>query len=195
MKKWIIGVDEVGRGPIAGPVMVCACAFNPDTRKRLSFTGLTDSKKMTPKARELWFEKAKEWEEKGIIKYTLAKRSAGFIDRYGISKAIRECIAEVLEKLCITPGSAQVLLDGSLYAPVEYTDQKTIIRGDSKHREISLASVIAKVTRDRLMGQLHKKYPNYLWFKNKGYGTREHYNALQNKGKTTLHRHTFIVDK
>ncbi|HSE56638.1 MAG TPA: ribonuclease HII [Candidatus Paceibacterota bacterium] len=195
MKKWIIGVDEVGRGPIAGPVMVCACAFNPDTRRRLSFLGLTDSKKMTLKAREAWFEKAKMWEEKGIIKYALAKRSSIVIDRCGISRAIKECVGEVLEKLCITPTDTQVLLDGSLYAPAEYTNQKTVIKGDAKHKEISLASVIAKVTRDRLMEQLHKKYPSYLWFKNKGYGTKEHFLALQKDGKTTVHRSTFLLKK
>ncbi len=195
MKKWVIGIDEVGRGPIAGPVVVCACAFNPVFRKRLSFVGLKDSKKMTPKARDAWFAKAKVWKQKEIIAYALGQRSALFIDRYGISQAIKESLTEALTKLAIPATEVRVLLDGSLFAPSEYKHQQTIIKGDAKHPEISLASVIAKVTRDRLMGRLHKKYPSYLWFKNKGYGTKEHYFALKKQGSTRLHRKTFILDK
>ncbi len=182
----------MGRGPIAGPVMVCACAFNPVFRKKLSFVGLRDSKKMTAKAREAWVLKANEWQKKGIISYTIAKKSAAFIDKNGIAKAIRESVSEVLEKLEFDPKTISVLLDGSLFAPHQYKQQKTIIKGDDKHVEISLASVIAKVTRDALMQQLYKKYSHYAWHKNKGYGTKEHYRALQNKGITPLHRKSFL---
>lgn len=192
MKKWIIGIDEVGRGPIAGPVVVCACAFNPLFRKRLSLAGLKDSKKMTPQAREVWFAKAKIWRQRGIITYALGKRSAVFIDRHGITQAIKESLTEALQGVGIAAKDAQVLLDGSLYAPIEYQHQQTIIKGDMKHPEISLASVVAKVTRDRLMQRLHKKYPTFLWSKNKGYGTKEHFFALEKQGSTRLHRKTFI---
>ncbi len=195
MNRWIVGIDEVGRGPIAGPVMVCAVAFNPTFRKKLSFVGLKDSKKMTPKARDAWFEKAQNWKEKGIIKYTIAQKSAQFIDRYGISFSIRTCVAEILQKLAFPAKKIDILLDGSLHAPPEYKEQKTIIKGDAKHVEISLASVIAKVTRDRLMQRLHKKHASYEWFRNKGYGTKLHYLALKNKGITRYHRHSFILDK
>ncbi len=195
MNRWIIGVDEVGRGPIAGPVMVCAVAFNPKTRKRLSFVGLKDSKKMTPRARELWLTKANDWKERGIIRYAIAKRSAKFIDRHGISAAIRLCVSETLAKLAFSSMEIEIILDGSLYAPPEYKNQKTIIRGDAKHKEISLASVIAKVTRDALMEKLHKKHTGYEWFKNKGYGTAIHYLSLKHKGITPYHRRSFILDK
>ena len=195
VKKWIIGVDEVGRGPIAGPVMVCACAFNPAYRSKLSFVGLKDSKKMTPKAREAWFERVKEWQQKGIINFSLAQKSAAYIDQYGISSAIKLSLEDALEKLSFSPDSVEVLLDGSLHAPSIYTHQHTVIKGDSKHPEISLASVIAKVSRDALMKKLHKKHPHYSWFKNKGYGTKEHFNSVVKEGITPYHRQTFIVDK
>ncbi len=190
---WIIGIDEVGRGPIAGPVAVCACAIPFSIYKKNMWKGLTDSKKMTVKNRDLWGTEALKLKTAGKIDFSVAYRSNSIIDKKGISMAIKECIQEVLKDLKRNPEECVVLLDGSLKAPPEYIHQKTIIKGDSKEKIISLASVIAKVSRDKKMKTLHKKYPNYLWEQNKGYGTKDHYKAISSYGLTPLHRATFLT--
>lgn len=192
MKKWVIGIDEVGRGPLAGPVYVCAAAILEKEYKKAKWPGLTDSKKMTVKNRETWFEEAKRLEEKSIIKYAMSSRSAASIDKKGIAVCIRECVAECLQKLDILPKETRVLLDGSLKAPLEYKNQQTIIKGDLKEKIISLASVIAKVQRDHYMIALHKKHPRYDWSLNKGYGTLAHRKAIKKWGQTPFHRQTFL---
>ncbi len=115
------------------------------------------------------------------------------IDRKGIAVCIRECIAENLNMLDLNPKDCRVLLDGSLKAPTEYTNQETIIKGDSKEKIISLASVVAKVYRDAYMRLQHKKYPQYGWERNKGYGTIEHRTAIRKNGVTSLHRKSFLT--
>lgn len=191
--KWVIGIDEVGRGPVAGPVAVCACAISLTQYKKRKWPGLTDSKKMTAKARNEWHKKAFELKQQSSIRYVTAYRSNIFIDRRGISVAIRECITEALKKLNLNPKDCAVLLDGSLKAPLEYKNQKTIIKGDQTEQIISFASVIAKVSRDKKMESLYKKYPKYNWFQNKGYGTKEHYKAIKKYGQTILHRKSFLT--
>lgn len=191
--KWIVGIDEVGRGPVAGPVAVCVCTIPVSEYKKLSWGKLNDSKKMSPKLRELWSKKAHKMKKDSKLKFSVIYRSAIFIDRNGISTSIKSSIAEGLQKLNLKPNDCQVLLDGSLKAPKEYKNQKTIIKGDQKEKIISLASVIAKVDRDKKMNSFHKKYPKYLWSKNKGYGTREHYKAIHKYGLTILHRKSFLT--
>lgn len=185
--KWVIGIDEVGRGPVAGPVAVCACAIPLTDYKKRKWPGLTDSKKMTSKNRLAWYKRALELKQKNDFCYAVVYRSASFIDRKGISIAIRECISEALKKFTLDPKDCLVLLDGSLKAPLEYKNQKTIIKGDSE-QIISFASVIAKVSRDKKMELLHKKYPSYNWTQNKGYGTEKHYRAIGKYGQTQLHK-------
>lgn len=191
-KKWIIGIDEVGRGPLAGPVYVCACAIRADKIKTIDWDGLTDSKKMTAHNRELWFAKAKELQRTGIIKYAIGTVTASGIDRKGINHSIRTCISRALNRLAITPRETKVLLDGGLRAPEEYADQQTIIKGDQKETVISLASVVAKVSRDACMVKLHKKHPQYHWDQNKGYGTLIHRQMIKKYGATLYHRMTFL---
>ncbi len=195
MKKplWVIGIDEVGRGPVAGPVAVCACAMRISNYKKAKWGILNDSKKMTAKGRTLWYQEALRFRTVGKIKFSVAYRSNTFIDKKGISLAIRECIAQVLDDLHLIPGECAVLLDGSLKAPKEYLHQKTIIKGDQKEKIISLASVIAKVSRDTKMELLHKKHPKYHWKANKGYGTALHYKAILTHGLTALHRKSFLT--
>lgn len=193
--KWVIGIDEVGRGPVAGPVAVCACAMPFTAYKKRRWAGLTDSKKMMAPSRNAWYKKAVTLQQQEKINYAVVYRSNIVIDKKGIALAIRECISESLEKLMLDPKDCIVLLDGSLKAPSEYKNQKTIIKGDSKEQIISFASVIAKVYRDKKMELLHKKYPEYAWVKNKGYGTKEHYRAIVRHGKTALHRKTFLTKK
>lgn len=193
MDKWVIGIDEVGRGPIAGPVAVCACAIKTVGYKKGIWKGLTDSKKMTAKSRDVWYQEALELRSKNKIIFSIVYRSNIFIDKKGISAAIKECIANALKNLKLNPRECLVLLDGSLKAPKEYTNQKTIIKGDQKEKIISFASVIAKVSRDKKMVILAKNYPKYGWDRNKGYGTKAHYEAISAQGSTSVHRRSFLT--
>lgn len=193
MTKWIIGIDEVGRGPVAGPVAICACAVRATDYKKSIWKGLNDSKKLSVKNRELWYKEALRLRKNKQIKFEVVYRSNVFIDKQGISSALKNCIKTALHNLKISPTDCKVLLDGSLCAPKEYINQKTIIKGDQKEKIISMASVIAKVSRDKKMTLLHKKHPKYNWATNKGYGTREHYKAIGVYGLTPLHRKTFLA--
>lgn len=193
MKQWVIGIDEVGRGPLAGPVCVCGVAIPSSIYRRTKWSGLTDSKQMTKANRELWSVKALKLKEEGGIKIGIAYQSAAAIDTKGISACIRLCIASVLRKLDIDPSDCTVLLDGGLKAPQEYLFQETIIKGDSKEKAISLASVVAKVARDAKMNTLHKTYPVYGWNTNKGYGTKAHISGIKKHGVTPLHRKSFLT--
>ena len=188
---WIIGIDEVGRGPLAGPVYVCAVAIPLTIYKKMRWKGLNDSKQMTALARERWYDEARRMEEDGKIKLSLSFRSAKVIDEQGISVCISSCVKKAINKLDLSPEDCLVLLDGGLRAPERYINQQTIIQGDKRQKAISLASVVAKVTRDRYMTQLHRTYPEYRWFENKGYGTKKHIEVVQGKGLSPLHRKTF----
>jgi ribonuclease HII len=194
-QTWVIGIDEVGRGPIAGPVAICACAIKLSNYSKIKKGNLNDSKKMSVNNRNIWYRKSAEMKASGFIKYSVVYKSNVFIDRKGISVAIKECIANALKNLKLQPKDCKVLLDGSLKAPIEYKNQKTIIKGDSKEKIISFASVIAKVSRDKKMEIFAKKYPKYNWRKNKGYGTGEHYKAIEAYGLTPLHRRTFLTKR
>lgn len=212
MKKeeWIIGIDEVGRGPLAGPVMVCGVLMPIVFYKKTSWKGLTDSKKLTKKSREAWFVVATELEQAHKIYFHIAQRSAKEIDQRGISVCIKECITEILDTLLLllhknsklilsdSRKRVKVELDGGLKAPAEFKNQKTIIKGDVSQKIISLASVIAKVTRNAYMESQHKKYPQYDWKNNKGYGTKTHRQTIKKEGTTPLHRQSYltrIIDK
>jgi ribonuclease HII len=200
MKKaqYIIGIDEVGRGPLAGPVYVCACMMKSSDYKKWKPIGLTDSKKMTEKAREVWFKKAKELKREGKVYFTIGKASAKTIDSIGITKAISKCISSALNRLIIinsrdSTDRLYVVLDGGLKAPKQWVHQQTIIKGDESEKIISLASVIAKVFRDRCMVGLCKKHPQFCWDQNKGYGTKVHRSAIQKNELTTYHRKSYLT--
>jgi len=190
----VIGIDEVGRGPLAGPVTLCACAI-PAARVKTffagEFKGIKDSKKLTPAVREFFFEKTKAERERGSVAYSVSHVSAAIIDRIGISKAVARALKRCLLKLELDAKSCRVLLDGSLKAPAIFPDQKTIIRGDATVPIISLASVIAKVTRDRKMTRLAKQFPGYGLEIHKGYGTLLHRRAIKKRGLSLLHRRSF----
>jgi len=191
MKKphFIIGVDEVGRGPIAGPVTVAAVIIP----RGFSFgnTRPNDSKKLSAQKREEWFLCTKNHPN---IFYATASVSSSVIDKIGISRATIVAVERSLKKLSSTWKSdfqVEVLLDGLLYAPEHYK-QKTITKGDEIEPIISLASIIAKVTRDRYMINIAKKYPQYGFEKHKGYGTMEHYENIKKHGITNIHRKCFL---
>lgn len=191
-QKWVIGIDEVGRGPLAGPVVVCGVLYPAHLYKKTLWKGVTDSKKMTARAREEWYEKRDAFIAEGG-KYAIALAAAKEIDTKGIAVCIKKNIASILKELEVKPSETLVLLDGSLRAPEEFVHQKTIIQGDNSEKVIALASVYAKVYRDRYMEIKHKKYPLYNWDKNKGYGTISHRKCIKEYGITPLHRKSFLT--
>ncbi len=195
--KWVVGIDEVGRGPLAGPVTVCAVAIDalyfkkiPQTYERVI---LTDSKKMTPRGRATWQLWAKQKQQEGVLRFVSIHVSAKEIDRIGIGNAINQALTKALSLLTIEPEHSTVYLDGGLRAPSLYKKQQTIIKGDLHHRAISLASVIAKVARDTLMVRYNKMYPGYGFDQHKGYGTLFHRKVIQEKGISPIHRKSFLT--
>lgn len=189
--KYIIGIDEAGRGPLAGPVSVGVVIVPADFDMKL-LKGVRDSKKLSELQREVWYKKLKIWGEQKILNYKVCLVSAATIDKLGISYAIRKAIRICLAKLEVNPKNCSVLLDGSLKAPAEFKNQKTIIGGDDKVKLISLASIAAKVTRDRKMKNLAKIFPSFSFEIHKGYGTALHIKAIRKHGPSEIHRESFI---
>lgn len=189
----IVGVDEVGRGPIAGPVAVCAFACSEDFFDAVDINmPLRDSKKLTKTQREKWSEYLKEQKQKGFCDFAVSMVSAEWVDKVGIVRAITKALNTSLPKLSISKDETKIFLDGGLKAPNEYLMQETIIKGDELHPVISCASIIAKVARDAQMTRYAKEYPEYGFENHVGYGTKKHYEAIQKLGLTPLHRKTFL---
>lgn len=189
-----IGIDEVGRGPIAGPVAVGAFMFKDDKAKRL-FRGVKESKQLSESQRESWFEIIKKAKKQGLVDFQVCFQSERIIDKYGISFAIRKCVSSCLIKTGASTRSSSILLDGGLKAPSQFLNQKTIIKGDEKIKVIALASICAKVLRDRRMINLSKKHVEYGFEKHKGYGTAKHYSAIKSLGLLPCHRRSFLRNK
>jgi ribonuclease HII len=191
-----IGIDEVGRGPIAGPVAVGAFTFLMPEAKRL-FRGVKESKQLSEVRREAWFGIIAKAQKSGIVDFCVTFQSSEIIDMKGLSYSIKYSLKTSLTTLArrnsIEPAGVKVLLDGGLKAPVEFTNQKTIIKGDEKEMVIALASICAKVMRDRKMNALARKMPAYGFEKHKGYGTRAHYGAIKKYGTVPkIHRRSFL---
>lgn len=191
--KYIVGIDEVGRGPLAGPVMVGAfCVAVKDCDFVLAeLEGITDSKKLTEKKRELYTKKIKDLQKQGLVQVAVSGVSASTIDTKGIIPAIQSALNSSIEKLKLNLDDVFIYLDGGLSAPVEY-NQETVIKGDSKIWQIGAASVIAKVLRDNKMVEYGKKYPEYGFEQHKGYGTQKHRDAIGGYGTIDIHRKTWI---
>jgi ribonuclease HII len=184
-KQIVVGVDEAGRGPLAGPVVAAAVILPADFK----LPGLDDSKKLSAQKREQFFEV--------IVKKALAF-GVGIventeIDRINIHQASLKAMGLAISKLKIKPH--QVFVDGRHKIPLEYLSvevkQLTIIGGDRKSASIAAASVIAKVTRDRIMQKIHVELPMYGFDRHKGYGTKSHYAALKKHGVSKWHRLSF----
>lgn len=188
---YVVGVDEAGRGPLAGPVAVGVVAVREGFDVLAAFPGLNDSKKLSEKKREALFVRFQEAIRAGHVRATVCVSSAQMIDDKGIAYAVRHALFRGVRKLLPNPSDGKVWLDGSLKAPPEYM-QETVIGGDGLIPVIMLASVAAKVTRDRLMVKLDGEHPAYGFAKHKGYGTKDHYQALEAHGLSPAHRHTFI---
>ncbi len=188
MKKKIIviGIDEAGRGPLAGPVAIGAIATKIKNQKSKikNLECIKDSKKLSAQQREKWEKILKKNFECHCVFI-----SHKMIDKIGIQKAVLLGVEKVLEKFSRKPDL--VLLDGSLKAPKIYK-QKTIIKGDEKIPLISAASIIAKIMRDKKMMRFHKKFPKYNFDRHKGYGTKLHYRRIKKHGISKIHRKSFL---
>ena len=179
-KKYIAGVDEVGRGPLAGPV-VCASVIMPLDD---IIDGVNDSKKLTEKKREKLYPIIKE----KAICYSIQEVSEKEIDEINILNAVKKCMTKAVETLSVKPDIT--LVDGNdigLKINAEY-----IVKGDLNSYTIACASIIAKVYRDNLMKEYAKEYPEYLFEEHKGYGTKAHIEKIKEIGPCKLHRRTFI---
>ena len=199
--KYYIGIDEVGRGPLAGPVTIGA--FLVSEKKLKEFKGDMksrnrkgrDSKKLSEVDREDWYKFFNKEKKDKKVEFVTVSLSAKKIDEKGISWCIKKAITTSLSKLKNKSNfkleEAFVYLDGSLKAPDIYKNQETIIKGDEKNDLIAAASIVAKVTRDRFMVRLSKKLPEYGFEENKGYGTLSHRKAIKKHGKSNFHRNSF----
>ena len=181
-----VGIDEVGRGAIFGPVFSAVVVLTEKNRFTLKQFGVKDSKKLTPKKRKLLFPKILLLSSD----YGIGQSSAREIDKIGIRAATELSMIRALKKLKEKP--TEIIIDGPLILRPWNGIQKNIVSGDSKFTAIASASIVAKVSRDNLMERLEKKYPGYLIFKNKGYGTKEHLSVIKKNGITNLHRKSFL---
>ena len=194
LPRYLVGIDEAGRGPLAGPVAVGAFALKSRATLK-KFRGVKDSKQLSPKQREEWFRRIRTAAKADEAFYAVSFARAETIDSRSLSYAIYSALNRSLKKLeswskeC---RSGEILLDGSLYASHRYVDQTTIIDGDAKEPIIALASICAKVLRDRRMVKAAREFPGYGFEIHKGYGTKAHYRALKKHGLTPMHRRSFL---
>jgi ribonuclease HII len=184
---WVIGIDEAGRGPLAGPISVGAVAIPIEKNNWKFWQGLKDSKQLSAQQRSLWFQKIKEAD----ILHAVAMVGARIIDKKGIVYAAQIAVTRSIHRLHISSKEAAVLLDWGLSAP-DIWEQERFKKGDERIPAIALASIVAKVTRDHHMTRLAKKFPEYHFERHKGYGTRAHYDALARHGSCNIHRRTFL---
>jgi ribonuclease HII len=190
MHRWVIGIDEAGRGPLAGPVAVGLILAPQEMDIREEFPGVADSKKLTPGARENLYALVEMRAKRGDIRFCARFQTHHYIDEFGITRAVERAIESGLRRLDVPHHDVEVYLDGLLKAPRHYA-QQTIIRGDEKVPIISLASIVAKVRRDRLMRRMGKEYPQWGFELHKGYPTPAHYEKIREFGLCEIHRRTY----
>lgn len=177
----VCGVDEAGRGPLAGPV----CAAAVILPQGLVIEGLNDSKKLSEKKREMLYDKVTE----NALAWSVAFASEAEIDEINILQATFLAMKRAVKGLNVKADYA--LIDGNRMPPLDINGE-TVIKGDSLSMSIAAASIIAKVTRDRLMLEIDKEYPQYLFSQHKGYGTALHYEMLEKHGISPVHRRSFL---
>ncbi len=180
--KFVCGVDEAGRGPLAGPV----CAAAVILPENCEIEGLNDSKKISEKKREILFDIIKE----KAIAYSIAYGTLEEIEKYNILEATYIAMNRAIDGLETQADFA--LIDGNRVPKGIKIPCETVVKGDSKSCSIAAASILAKVTRDRLMLEYDKKYPQYLFGTHKGYGTKAHYEAIKQHGVCEIHRLSFL---
>ena len=179
---YLCGIDEVGRGPLAGPVVACAVILPKDH----DILYLNDSKKLTAHKREELYDVIME----KAVAVGIGMASPQRIDEINILQATYEAMREAISKLKVTP---QLLLNDAVRIPQVAIQQVPIIKGDTKSASIAAASIVAKVTRDRMMVEYDKTLPGYGFASNKGYGSSEHIEALKKYGPSPIHRASFIT--
>ena len=182
-----IGIDEVGRGAVFGPVFSAAIVLTEKNGLTLKKLGVKDSKKLTPKKRKFLLPKIIALSSD----YSLGQSSVREIDQLGIRYATELSMIRAIKKLKDHP--SELMIDGPLSLRLWKGRQRNIISGDSKFTSIAAASILAKVKRDFLMERLEDKYSGYFIFKNKGYGTKEHFSSLKANGISNLHRKSFLT--
>ncbi len=183
-RSYIAGVDEVGRGPLAGPVVAAAVILPQD----FDVLGIDDSKKLSPKKREELFDVIREKALAWSVGWVGPER----IDEINILEATQEAMTQAVQGLSLQPD--HVLIDGNFTVRALALPQTAIVKGDANSTSIAAASILAKVTRDRYMEEMDSVYPGYAFASNKGYGTKAHYDGLKAQGPTPIHRKTFISD-
>lgn len=180
-REYICGIDEVGRGPLAGPVVACAVILPKD----VEILYVNDSKKLSEKKREALYDEIME----KAVAVGIGMESPAVIDEINILQATYRAMRTAVNNLSVKP---DILLNDAVTIPEVTIEQVPIIKGDAKSISIAAASIVAKVTRDRLMVEYDKLYPGYGFASNKGYGSKQHTDALRTLGKTPIHRNSFI---
>lgn len=200
----VVGIDEVGRGPLAGPVTVAAVTASARfwrSAKRFNVP-LRDSKRLSARQREMWFRHVRTEAARGTVRYVLANVYPKTIDRVNITQAANLAATRAFERLVtrhnLPLARTKVFLDGGLYLRERRLfalgygrTPKTMVKGDERFPSIMLASIVAKVTRDRTMKRLHGRFPVYGFNEHKGYGTKRHIRAIKKHGSSKVHRLTF----
>jgi ribonuclease HII len=189
--RFVLGVDEAGRGPLAGPLSIGVVSVPEHVDLLALFPTLNDSKQLTEKKRESIFTALEDVKEEQGISYIVLYEDALAIDELGLTEVVRRSVWRGVEELLPDVSEGKVFLDGLLSAPPHY-EQETVVGGDGLVPSIMLASIVAKVSRDRLMVELAHTYPEYGFEKHKGYGTKAHYEAIEKHGLTPLHRRRFL---
>lgn len=185
--QYYVGIDEAGRGPLAGPVAVGVVMVPPDFDWVVELPGVTDSKKLSPEKRGAVFTQAKKLRHVGRLNFAVSMVGASYIDERGIVSAIQLAMRRCIKRLDLQPDEVSIRLDGSLSADARFT-QATIIKGDALYPEIGLASICAKETRDAYMTRINRRYPRYGFAQHMGYGTKDHRATIAQYGKCPIHR-------
>lgn len=186
-KKLICGLDEAGRGPLAGPVVAACVHIPPEEMNKQFWSGVTDSKKLSAKRREELFQRILDHAVCGIAQSSVAE-----IDDINILQASLQAMKRSFDTMhALLSLDYLALIDGNQTPKNMTCATRTVVKGDSKHLEIAAASILAKVTRDRIMQQLHIEFPYYGWDTNAGYGSAKHMAAIQQYGVTQHHRRSF----
>ena len=185
----VIGIDEVGRGPLAGPVVSCACIFFDYSIEQSQLFLFDDSKKLTVKKRYDAFHKVYQLKNDNKLQFALGFANVVEIDQFNILEAAKISMKRAVQKLHYK--NANLLIDGKIDLQLSQYKSNGIIKGDQKSYSIATASVIAKMHRDRYMRHLSSQHPSYDWDKNAGYGTKKHIEQINKKGVTDHHRKSF----
>ncbi|MCQ2936604.1 ribonuclease HII [Helicobacter pylori] len=185
-----LGIDEAGRGCLAGSLFVAGVVCDDQTALEFLKMGLKDSKKLSPKKRFFLENKIKTHDEVGFF---VIKKSAEAIDNLGLGVCLKLAIEEIVENSCSLANEIKIDGNTAFGLNKHYSNIQTIIKGDDKVAQIAMASVLAKAAKDREMRQLHALFKEYGWDKNCGYGTKQHIEAIIKLGATPFHRRSFTL--